>query len=313
MKYFLLVQSVDALVMVQHRTAELGTVSSIEEPSYQDPQLKDEDAMTLFGNRFAYPCCVTDSAPGFCEKIPTFWLHIPKCGTSFYVSVRTCDVDLRGPHLDNLSQQHPPLPSSVGESHVVTILRKPDQRLASAYAYAMEGAFSFRVWGVDDGNMTMLRNKMSQLKERLDTSTGEDKKKVIVRAVADDEFLGKSFQGCQTNMILGRTCMAGTPVDPIGDAKKASAKLDKFRFVGLQEEWALSICLFNYLTSGKRFITKMQLSDVRATSGRGRTDYDTKGYPHDAADEALYAHAAEQFYANLKKHGITVDACPEVS
>lgn len=127
---------------------------------------------------------------------------------------------------------------------------------------------------------------------------------------ATDDFLGKTFLGCQTNMVLGKMCMAGTPENPEQAAKKAIARVDKFLFTGLLEQWGLSICLFNYKVNGQRFITEAQLANTRPTTEKGKSEtYDTFGYPRDVADETLYAHIVKRFNAELKFHGISQKAC----
>uniref|UniRef100_A0A7S3PMZ9 Uncharacterized protein n=1 Tax=Aplanochytrium stocchinoi TaxID=215587 RepID=A0A7S3PMZ9_9STRA len=73
-----------------------------------------------------------------------------------------------------------------------------------------------------------------------------------------------SFTGCETNMILGRGCMSrNSTLDDIDEAKR---RIDLFKFVGLQEEWFMSICLFNYVMTGKRFVIKKQIVTVRPGS-----------------------------------------------
>lgn len=104
--------------------------------------------------------------------------------------------------------------------------------------------------------------------------------------------------------------MAGSPADPEQAAHEAIARVNKLLFVGLLEEWGLSICLFNYKVTGQRFITEAQLANTRPTAEKGKSEtYETFGYPRDVADETLYAHIVERFNAELKFHGISQQAC----
>jgi len=234
---------------------------------------------------------------GFCAEDVTFWLHFPKAGSTFCQSVLTCKPV---PSVDSIvggwGTAHLPLTSEVPSKFVDAMFRKPDQRLASAFADASQTPISLLEWG--------LRGKDDEYEDVIQRLRQG-------KTPANDEHLGKDYLGCQTNMILGRECMSGTP-NPTHlqtDVKRAIASVDQFRFAGLQEEWALSICLFNYIISGRRFLTKEQIEVGHATQGNSGTLYDTTGYPRDVADEILYQHVVKKFHLDVSKHGITMEAC----
>lgn len=239
----------------------------------------------------------------FCKKTPTYWIHIPKCGYSFLASVRECKTVPGEKAIVDFSLPHKPLTNAIPLKYVVSFFRKPNQRLASGFAYGRHNAQGMRMWQPYENNTAGIVAKIYAM-----LHDG--------RNAANDDYLGKNFLGCQTNMILGRGCMQGTPTDPSKDAKEAISKVEKFRFVGLVEEWPLSICLFNYLTTGTRFVTYSQLTDTHAThrvAGKAEkqsaTIYDTRGYTRDVADEQLYAYVVERFHADLSKHDITIEKC----
>merc|ERR1719343_1735396 len=110
-------------------------------------------------------------------------------------------------------------------------------------------------------------------------------------------------------MVLGRGCMAGTPENPTADAEKAIQVVKNFFFVGLTEEWFTSICLFNYLISGEKFVEDAQLQNSRPTAQKTTSVYDTRGTTMDVADEKLYEYVKERFEADVKKHSITRENC----
>lgn len=237
---------------------------------------------------------------GFCEGTPTYWLHIPKNGMTFGKSVVACKTV---PGEKSIWVRHKPLTSAIPLKYVASFFRQPDQRLASEFAFGRTHFQALKMHG-PYGNDTLPTVK--KIFEKLQQG----------RNAQNDDYLGKNFLGCQTNMVLGRGCMQGTPTNASKDAEEASAKVDEFRFVGLVEEWPLSICLFNYLVTGKRFVTYHQLVDSHPThkaAGRAntqsRTEYDTRGYARDGADEELYAHVAKRFHADLNKHDITIEKC----
>jgi len=230
----------------------------------------------------------------YCSSTPVWWLHFPKCGTSFEHTVQKCKLDpLRGPEM------HKPLPLGSPSLHnVVAMFRTPAQRLASMYAFVSSNP---DVCGPSHCQWTWGANRSTEDKVFELVSKG--------RTAANDDFLGSSFLGCQTNMVLGRKCMHGTPEDPAQDAQTAISLVDKFRFIGLVEEWGLSICLFNFKTAGKRFVTYGQLVNDRPTASKHGCEYDVSGYPRDVADEKLYAHVAQRVREEFKKHGISKEAC----
>lgn len=234
-----------------------------------------------------------------CGNFSVWWLHVPKCGSSFWETLRYCKND---PSHTAKMALHQALPTDLPrneEEDVVSFFRRPDQRLASMYAYAASdpdmAANRLGLWGCHTKARFQLADK---LKRGLNAT--------------NDMELGTSFNGCQTNMVLGRECLDGTPQNEKHDAQMAIKRMKKFRFVGLVEEWKLSICLFNYKFTGKRFIAPIQLTDNRPTFGtmQNKIDYNTVGQPRDIADEALYSAVVIRFHAELEEHGINDSACP---
>ena len=126
-----------------------------------------------------------------------FWLHIPKCGSSFRSSVEMYPVDDAhstacpeecGPHIDN----HVYLPMDASDEtigNVAAIFREPKQRLASQHAHMVK-ANKPPSWcakkGRDGGRWGWPSEADCQLVlEKL--------------SLGVDHALG-SFDGCQTNM-----------------------------------------------------------------------------------------------------------------
>merc|ERR1719356_706582 len=96
----------------------------------------------------------------------------------------------------------------------------------------------------------------------------------------------------------------------IGEAKR---RLDTLFFVGILEEWELSMCLLNYKLVGKRFVEPCQLVNTRPTdTSQGSptaTLYDVNGYPKDISDEQIYQHGRKRFQQELSRHGISKQSC----
>ena len=120
--------------------------------------------------------------------------------------------------------------------------------------------------------------------------------------------------GCATRMLLGAKCAhihqkseetaratteaargGGLPV------AKATAVVRRLAFVGLQERWAESICLFHATLGGAP--RKVEFVVAHSRRRREAPLYDEgrlDGFV-DAADEAVYAEAARVFEANLRR------------
>lgn len=233
-----------------------------------------------------------DHSTKFTCEVPVWWLHIPKCGSSLSKTVSVCPTDeargcYRNPH-------HPlPIHLPLDSHNVVAMFRKPTQRLASAYAFAYDEPFCMGGWGARPAQGAKVHELLKE-----------------GHTASSDKYLGESFLGCQTNMVMGRTCMAGTPADPEQYANEAIARVDDFKFAGLLESWGLSICLLNYKLTGRRFIQAKQLENDRPTPRKnGAEEYNVQGYPKDVADEMLYAHVAKGFMGELQQHDISKQTC----
>jgi hypothetical protein len=194
-----------------------------------------------------------------------------------------------------------PLPANVTEDdlgHVVALFRKADQRLASSFGHlsrhGVSGTDGFSGWGFPSKEESLRVHKLAEKG----------------KTPGNDDSLHK-YAGCQTNMINGRGCMTGVVNDPT-DINSALAKIDKFLLAGIQEEWELSVCLFNFKVSGKRFINEIQIEhghNKGATIHGAGSGYDTSGYPRHDPDETLYEHIKTRFMHDLKKYNINRETC----
>lgn len=227
---------------------------------------------------------------------PVWWLHIPKTGTSFITSVLAASWSEH-----RAGSQHQVMDDAkfdVDYTEVVAIFREPAQRLASSYQHLVLdgnccGGVDYRGWGWEDD---AAHDKVVEELHRVETP-------------AESEYL-QSFQGCSTNMILGYGCFSRHQ-NSAEDIQEAQDRVQKFYFVGLQSEWLLSVCLYNYLITGKRFVEQFQLANNRPTNTSTKTHshYDTTGYKPDEADDKLYANISSRFHADLDKNGINEKSC----
>ena len=170
------------------------------------------------------------------------------------------------------------------------LFRDPDQRVLSLYHSWGHGPGCFD-WSDTFNNMTR-----PPFLEYADLMKG-----------------GMTYQLTQVD----QRSTAGTPLDvhrPMTseDAKEASRRVrEGFAFVGLTEEWDLSICLFHKMFGGQCHAEEFE--DVRPTSSgkNASVDYDTSelmGF-HDDIDEVVYSAALDVFKANVALYNVSQDSC----
>lgn len=116
------------------------------------------------------------------------------------------------------------------------------------------------------------------------------------------------------------------PALPAADVAKAVARLRSFAFVGIQEEWHLSVCLLHAMFGGECHTTEFLNTRPSGLSGQPAADlrqgsfeqvfaapepYDTSilGGWVDTADRAVYDAGLEMFHSLCEDHGVTAESC----
>ena len=117
-------------------------------------------------------------------------------------------------------------------------------------------------------------------------------------------------------MILGHRCFKTPNWAPLSwkeVAQRAKDRVDNFLFVGLVSEWSLSICLFNFIMTGARYVTPFQLKKCNPTAlptnMTATQAYNKSGLPVDRLDHAVYEHAQRRFWDDVKTYGISETTC----
>uniref|UniRef100_A0A7S1LNF7 Sulfotransferase domain-containing protein n=1 Tax=Alexandrium catenella TaxID=2925 RepID=A0A7S1LNF7_ALECA len=285
-------------ILFDPKPLELDSAESGPSPGTPPPgssMRRDEEGAETWAE-VEWPCETTPNKqlPGRCRST-VWWLHAPKTGTSFTASQMRCRCT------PGWEPRHAPMPRNVTDGDLRTVIamfREPRERLMSVYMYIQNPRYHCgpgeigcsRDWGWD---------------EQTEAAAKSD----ILAGRPPGEVLGR-FQGCYANMIAGkRGCMSGEL--PRGDeVLEAERRVGLFRFVGLTRHWRLSVCLFNFLTEGKRFVTGAQVQNSRPTHSQNGTSYDTSGMPHDPADGQIYEAVTRRFWNEVHEHGITERSCP---
>eukprot|EP00927_Polykrikos_kofoidii_P035108 TRINITY_DN29676_c0_g1_i1.p1 TRINITY_DN29676_c0_g1~~TRINITY_DN29676_c0_g1_i1.p1 ORF type:complete len:317 (+),score=38.29 TRINITY_DN29676_c0_g1_i1:82-1032(+) len=222
-----------------------------------------------------------------------WWLHFPKCGSSFGYSAAACT---RAPGRRPTLHQVVPRNVTVQDlAYVAVMVRRPRQRLASARSWmrmALQEDFPCCIgdWGWRPAVYRAAREQ-------------------IARNESLGQVMGR-FGGCQTNMILGYGCMSGRSHTE-SDIEEAKRRIHLFGFVGLVERWSESMCLFNFFVTGERFVMDFQLGNYRTSlSNNGLDEYDVEDLQPDISDRVIYKDAAKRFETQLWRHNISRETCP---
>eukprot|EP00435_Cladocopium_sp_Y103_P069715 s27_g33.t2 len=123
------------------------------------------------------------------------------------------------------------------------------------------------------------------------------------------EEFERVVSGWETKQLAGRNRSLNATQ---ADISMALERLrEGFAFVGLQEEWSLSICLFHAKFGGP--CRKLEFLDTRPDNRitSVTSTYDTailNGWV-DEIDRPVYAEAVKMFKADLAKFGVSHESC----
>jgi len=247
------------------------------------------------------------------EIRPVHWLHFPKCGSSFATTLAhyTCGeaipeaVTVKEPNrffagngklcpkskFGHFANGHRPLGASADLQHVVIMVRQPALRIASGYLHNLHDC------------------KRMQWKTHI---REQDKRKTGLNTVTKVNFTAyaECVGGCMTNMLMGRVCSRSTSALSNDTVSAAVEKVKAVGFVGLTEEWLLSVCLFHVKFGGD--MLKAELVNVRKApqpSSEDKLVYILNSTGFVAADHAMYTAARKRFYREVQEHGLTTELC----
>jgi len=120
-------------------------------------------------------------------------------------------------------------------------------------------------------------------------------------------------QGCQVRMLTHHSDASSYCGDmselTSDDVKLAENRLEKFAFVGLTEEWDLSICLFRAMFGGSCYGS--DFGNTRLPRGVKTEGHDTSilnGFV-DRFDGQLYQKAQDIFAAEMQRYGVNETSC----
>jgi len=267
--------------------------------------------------------------PGRLDIQRLAWLHIPKSGTSFAnvllgtgcpglddgdimdVSFANADGQMVGNFMSShchrciagfrLCPGHNPVGAACNEwsqheGHFVSMFRSPEQRLLSGY-YAKRHGLRDYTGPFDETHPLMSYAKL--------------------------------MQGCTTRMLIGLPCGISHPSTPPhvpteNQTQLAISRLSGFAFIGLTDQWELSVCLFHAMFGGE--CQSREFANVRPhsyyehmsdASGAVRANHSSKydtaplGNWTDKADGQVWLAARKMFWNNVLKYSVSWKTCRE--
>lgn len=245
--------------------------------------------------------------------LPLSWTHIPKCGTSFINSLMRLPLVCAGVPVDDdtvyggdgvveefkMCHGYKIVPNrsfcpghvnvgsyfdEVYDGHGVIMLRQPEQRVISHYNYMP--ARYYEEWSVAD--------------------FAKEAKGCQVRALTKEPVNWGHFDclGCDED---------GQKLDyfnvTFDDVVEAKRRLHRYAFVGITDEWSLSVCLLHTMFGGE--CHQAEFKDVRLQRNSSDSLYDTSVLEGniDEFDGALYEEALSIFHENLRTYGVSDESC----
>jgi len=279
-------------------------------------EISDEDRALICNASIPYP--PKEGRP------PIRWLHIPKTGTSFANTIwhygcpmlpeNTSVADYDGRYEGHLNEEYPiekwcpnlvdhtpsthkPIGAmewSVNEGNFVAMVRDPTERIISAYSYANHHC-------IKDCNP---ENK--KWLPALDSAKSCNEVRDISRRYSPEcDALHESrcpsdyaetlaAQGCMTKMILGYPCSSKVDLDADMRQKAVDRVKEGFAFVGLVEEWDLSLCMFHRELGGELY--NAETAHIRSNSHEeGPKDCPSEETIEDDLDQPVYDAARQIF------------------
>lgn len=234
---------------------------------------------------------------------PVQWLHIPKCGTSFATALL---------HL-------------VCSSHIsenASYNDFPSNRYTSNWnEQCGEGSFHMYQHGHDPLRKHMrgdLKNVAAMFREPAQRAlSGWYHERHMCPEAATITDYAACTNGCAASMLLGYECFDKHGAEN-ARAKEAEvvARVQGLGFVGLTEEYDLSVCLLHAMYGGDCVPVEFENSRPgvqRASGVSGRYDlaaHNLTSMPR-GPDHAAYDAAVKVFWHNVKQYGVTRQACLE--
>jgi len=257
--------------------------------------------------------------PSLKRVMPIEFVHVPKCGTSFL----------------NTLMHIPGVCPGLSEDLVFSA-NKPGILMGQWKAQHAESNCDFKAWdalhishaGIGSGyefNKGRFMGFFRQPEERLISHFNfkiEERNAALktFRAPRDDiplDMFIANFSGCETKTLTrdgGMPCDYqqggdGNPPSP-HEVQEAKTRLrEGFSFVGITEQWSLSICLFNVMFNQTCQAHQFLNARPAKLAEKLRSSTAALNSWRDPYDGEVYDVAKEIFESNLKKYDVSESSC----
>ena len=201
---------------------------------------------------------------------------------------------------------------SAQRGHLVGMFRDPDQRILSGYHdeannFAAEDYGSYLVQA-GGGNCTGFSVRGVRRRPLLDFAEAW-KGGMTYQLVSADLIESGQILRRHTTAVDPKRAKV-TQADGLEAAKRVQ---EGFAFVGIAEDWDLSICLFHKMFGGACHADEFQDTRPGRAGKSADQDYDIsqlQGW-HDDIDEVVYAAALDVFRRNLIMFDVSQETCQE--
>ena len=198
---------------------------------------------------------------------------------------------------------------------LVGMFRNPEQRILSAYH---DDADNFATVNYEDHLQDLLAMHVSgSLNMSVCHQPVPGLSKVPVLEFAESWKGGMTYQLVVEHNNLHPTTQTLDPDRPKmtrADAEEAARRVrEGFSFVGITEDWDLSICLLHKMFGGACQASDFEDTRPSSETKSAHADYDIDelmGW-HDDVDRVVYDAAVEVFQGNLIAYGVSHDSCRE--
>jgi len=281
----------------------------------------------LFG-RFQDPdndCATRNEAVDQGLQLPLTWIHFPKCGTNFVNSMfhSACCVDSQSNYYGNKKygkdfwfirdleygchggwsdserdgyQSFSPWHAGYGPyvkrywGNAVALFRQPEQRMISGWLHKTASGLPHG-WVSPATKFLWPVHMLGYLRPTLD-------------------MYRERVAGCITKMLTrgGPNACGSMPQPTALEASLALEYLDGFQFVGLREEWELSVCLWHAKFGGKCYWYELEhYHTAQKHSVRYNTDL-LDGWT-DPWDGPIFEKVRNRFHLDLIRFNVTKTRC----
>ncbi|CAE7576189.1 unnamed protein product [Symbiodinium sp. CCMP2456] len=281
------------------------------------------------------------------EAEPIYWVHFPKCGSSLINALihlpgvcplarnlvldekslgacwlevwykdwchEACDKDKFWcpPVHGNLLPHQPIANYSALAGKLVGMFRNPEQRILSGYRDDFNNFAAVNYAGHLQQILAMYANGTLDMERCTDSLHGLPKVPLL-------EF-AEGWKGGMTYQLVVEHPTAQTldlerPQMTLQDAEEAARRVrEGFAFVGITEEWDLSVCLLHKMFGGACQASDFENANPTSAGKSAHVDYDTSelmGW-HDDVDGVVYAAALDVFHKNLNALNVSHESCRE--